>query len=58
MVGWISGMTQHGVASWRGLGLERYVGVLMFCDFDSVAYVYVWMDVDPIFVFVFAYVGP
>jgi hypothetical protein len=30
----------------------------MFCDFDSIAYVYVWMDVDSIFVCGFADVGP
>jgi hypothetical protein len=40
------------------MGPERYVGVFMFCDFDNVAYVYICMDVDSIFVVVFADVGP
>jgi hypothetical protein len=30
----------------------------MFCDFDSIAYVYVWMDDDAIVSFVCADVGP
>jgi hypothetical protein len=40
------------------MGPERYFGVFMFCDFDSVTYVYICMDVDSIFFFVFADVGP
>jgi len=40
------------------MGPERYVGVFMFCDFDSVAYVYICMDVDSIFVVVFEDVRP
>jgi hypothetical protein len=39
------------------VGRERYVFAFMFCDFDSVAHVYICMDVDSIFVFVFLDVG-
>jgi hypothetical protein len=41
---------------WDQRGMLVY---FMFCDFDSIAYVYIWMDVDSIlFVCVCADVGP
>jgi hypothetical protein len=40
---------------WDQRGMLVY---FMFCDFDSIAYVYIWMDVDSIIVCVCVDVGP